>query len=133
LRVVGLNAEEEAVPGFEVKTRGREEGVVEARQAVEREHAQSGAEGRAQDGDPEPDHEKGRVSVERTAAHVDGIGIVRVDLDAEADDRADDAADQPEPQHALVAQAQHVAHAVDRERRERLDMIVACTRCASRR
>src|SRR5439155_14089019 len=73
LRVLGLDAQEVAVPARQREARNVEHRMVRRRQAVQGEHAEDGEDPRDQDGHLEGHRDERRPGVVRTAADVERI------------------------------------------------------------
>jgi hypothetical protein len=108
--------------------------MAEPRQPVERQHADRGKQRREQHRQLESDHGKGGKRIERSSADVDRIVEIGEELHSECEREPENAAEQSEPQHAIIAQPQHAVELGHRKRRERIEAAITFrARLAGRR
>src|SRR6185312_16437103 len=125
-RIGGLDAEEEPVARSKVEIRRVEYRMIEPRQAVQYQHAEE----RGQRG-PEHGHLEGRRNERRPAMQRPAAGVDRIvdhrrvplqEIDAGSPDNA---SEQREQSHPVLAKTECVAQALDRERRVGVEVAVA--------
>src|SRR5580658_792931 len=118
--------EEKAVVGRQGEARDVEHRVVRRGQTVHRQHAEYGAQRGAQHREFEGDRNKRRPAVVRFAADVQRItDHVRVILHEEAGEAAEQPADEDDHGQDRAVEADGFGQSLDRQRRKRVNLLVA--------